>query len=290
MKRTTFSIVAGFKTILAVSFIGFVCFISMALKAGKMAQDLWKQLGLTPDVCNLNINVSFASGALQYAGAKNARNIAEGNRVAIVNQLVAYAKNHVASPEFKNEYNRRRTIAKNALLKQNPEPEIAVPTAESIRVEEKQRLEKQLKIAEEGLNSPNPKIKNGAPARIEGIKKQIAALDEPSNPVIKRRLDEANRMAGSVRQQHSEALQKFEEKYPEDPGVLLKKRLQQMLDITADVDHAAELKDGYNGKKVFVNPAYERKPAEWKLAFRAGKETTDAVRAAAQQWLRELNR
>ena len=70
--------------------------------------------------------------------------------------------------------------------------------------------------------------------------------------------------------------------------MLLKKRLQEILDITADVDYAAELKDGYNGKKVFVNPAYEKKAAEWKLAYRAGKTTTDAVRAAAQQWLAEL--
>jgi hypothetical protein len=61
------------------------------------------------------------------------------------------------------------------------------------------------------------------------------------------------------------------------------------LNKTADIDYAAELKDGYKGKKVFVNPTYERKPAEWKLAFRAGKAATDAIRAAAVQWLKELN-
>ena len=58
--------------------------------------------------------------------------------------------------------------------------------------------------------------------------------------------------------------------------------------MTEDVDYSAELKAGDNGLKIFVNPAYERKPAEWKLAYRAGKPATDALRAAAEKWLKEL--
>ena len=64
-----------------------------------------------------------------------------------------------------------------------------------------------------------------------------------------------------------------------------------MLSITADVDYAAELKDAeWQGKKwkVFVNPAYERKSKEWKLAYRVGKPVTDAVRTAAEKWLKEI--
>jgi len=33
---------------------------------------------------------------------------------------------------------------------------------------------------------------------------------------------------------------------------------------------------------------YEKKSKEWKLAFRAGKETTDAIRTIAQKWLQEI--
>jgi len=39
---------------------------------------------------------------------------------------------------------------------------------------------------------------------------------------------------------------------------------------------------------MFVNPLYERKQKEWKLAFRAGKPATDAMRAFAQKWITEL--
>jgi hypothetical protein len=38
----------------------------------------------------------------------------------------------------------------------------------------------------------------------------------------------------------------------------------------------------------FVNQAYERKDGNWKLCYRAGRETVAAVRSAAQAWLKEL--
>jgi hypothetical protein len=269
---------------LALLAVSLLCFFTVAVKAKQFTDDVWKQLGLTPSDAHLNINYSFINGRLQYFGAKNAKDVALGNRVAVVNQLVAYAKKYVSSPEFKTAYQDFR-------LKMKPAEPAALPavTAETIKAEEKQRLENQLKTAEANLNSSNPKIRNGAPTAIENIKKQITALDDPNNPVIKRKLDEAGRMSDAVLKQGDEAMKKFEATYPTDAKVLLKKRLQEMIDITADVDYTAELKEGYKGKKVFVNPTYEKKPAEWKLAFRAGKSATDAVRAAAQQWLKELN-
>jgi hypothetical protein len=150
-----------------------------------------------------------------------------------------------------------------------------------------QRLEKLLKAAEPGLNSPNENVKKNATVRVENIKKQISELNDPNNASIKRRVDNATRYRNDILEQHSKE-QQFLSDYPEDPKALLKKRLQTILDITADVDYAAELKV-VHGTKYFVNPDYEKKPLEWKLAFRAGKAATDAVRAAAQQWLKESN-
>jgi hypothetical protein len=58
--------------------------------------------------------------------------------------------------------------------------------------------------------------------------------------------------------------------------------------LTQGIDFNAALKES-GGNKVFVNPAYEKKSNKWKMAFRAGKEVTEAARAFAQQWLKELN-
>lgn len=275
---------ARLKTFLAALAICFFCFFIVAMKAKEMTDDVWKQLGLTAADAQLNITNSFIKGNLYYFGAKNAKNVAIGDRVAVIDKLVEYAQKYYGSPEFKTAYRNYRTKMKPT------EPE-ALPTAtvEEIKVAEKQRLEQQLKGAEANLNSPNSKIKNAAPYAIENIKKQLQALDDPNNPTIRRKIEDANRMNEAIRKQHNDKMQKFEANYPEDPQVLLKKRLQQIIEITADVDYAAELKEGFQGKKVFVNPIYEKKPADWKLAFRAGKPATDAVRTAAQEWLKKLN-
>jgi hypothetical protein len=105
----------------------------------------------------LNIKNSILQGSLYYYGAKNAKNIIAGNRVAVVNEVVAYAKKYSSSPEFKASYKKYRDEMK-------PKPYEYVPaTAEAIKAKERQRLEMNLKTAEEGLNSTNPKIKNVRP-------------------------------------------------------------------------------------------------------------------------------
>jgi hypothetical protein len=53
------------------------------------------------------------------------------------------------------------------------------------------------------------------------------------------------------------------------------------------VDYGAKL-EPRDGMMRFVDPALERKPANWKLCYRAGRETVEAARAAATAWLAEL--
>src|SRR5688572_5855036 len=87
------------KAIKAICFtfiVGFFCSFLLALKTKKLAEDLWKQLGITQSMADINIRVSVTGNTLQYAGAKNAKNIVTGNRPAIVNELVAYAKKYTA--------------------------------------------------------------------------------------------------------------------------------------------------------------------------------------------------
>jgi hypothetical protein len=79
----------------------------------------------------------------------------------------------------------------------------------------------------------------------------------------------------------------FDREYPEDPRLLVKTRLQEFLDLTADIDFNARLVNR-NGRMVFENPDYESRDANWKKCFRAGKETIAAARDFAQQWLKEI--
>ncbi len=72
-----------------------------------------------------------------------------------------------------------------------------------------------------------------------------------------------------------------------DPKKQLALRLRAFLDATADVDYAARTQ-GTGSSRTFESAELEAKPNEWKMCYRAGRETGEAVRAFAQGWLDEL--
>ena len=74
-----------------------------------------------------------------------------------------------------------------------------------------------------------------------------------------------------------------EKKYPSDPSVLIKQRLNEFLEVSASVDFTAELRNN-----MFVNPDYEKKSPQWKMCYRAGKDVVEAARVEAKAWLDEL--
>jgi DNA-binding Lrp family transcriptional regulator len=281
MKSTKSKIVTSIKTLSIACLAAIVCSFSLAMKTKKMVADLWQQLGISQPEAHRNILESFARGYLSYYGAKNAKNILANNRVAMVNDLVAYSKKYIASDQFKKEYESFRKKNKPA------EPTLQGTNVDSIRVSEKAFLESEMKQNEENINSPYEKVRTAAASRRESLKKQLDVLNDPNNPTMKQTVDDIKRFNEAAIQQHLQKMKQFESEFPADPRLPLKRNLQAILDMTADVDYNAELKEAYK-KKVFVNPVYERKPPAWKLAFRAGKETTDAVRVAAKKWLEEL--
>ncbi|HYC28197.1 MAG TPA: hypothetical protein VEB42_05260 [Chitinophagaceae bacterium] len=253
----------------------------LGMKMKTMADDVWKQLGLTQGETNWNINNSFAYGVFYYQGAVNARKIATGDRVGIIHDLAAYAKKYAASDEFKKSYAAYRAGRKPS------DPYIIKYNVDSLRNAERARIQADIKATEANVNHPNPKVRNAVPYRLENLKKELASLDEPNSKPIKVKLDNAQRQNDAAMKYYQEQMKKFEAQFPENPQLLIKARLQQMINIISDVDYNAEVSVG---KKytVFVNPEYEKKPKEWKLAFRAGKQATDALKGFAQKWIEEI--
>ena len=86
---------------------------------------------------------------------------------------------------------------------------------------------------------------------------------------------------------HERAIADWTAKYPSNQLLFVKKRLEEFLTATKDVDFAAALTEK-NGKKIFVNPEYERKDNRWKMAFRAGKDVVEPSRDFVQKWLAEI--
>lgn len=68
---------------------------------------------------------------------------------------------------------------------------------------------------------------------------------------------------------------------------VLRKRLDQFIATAATVDFAAQTKQE-GGMLRFVNPAYERKPSDWKLMYRAGRAPVQTALDFARAWRKEL--
>nr|WP_294942761.1 hypothetical protein [uncultured Mucilaginibacter sp.] len=74
-----------------------------------------------------------------------------------------------------------------------------------------------------------------------------------------------------------------EQSYPADPQEMVKKRLEEFMKVTAEVDFSAKTTNGE-----FIDEEYRRKPGQWKMYYRAGKPVIAAAREDVAAWLQEL--
>ena len=89
------------------------------------------------------------------------------------------------------------------------------------------------------------------------------------------------------RNKENEALKQKRIDELKDYKSIIANQLKQFLDLSATVDfNAKTTKKG--DIVVFIDPAYEAKPASWKLCYRCGKEAVTGARKFATQWLNEM--
>lgn len=244
-----------------------------------LADDFWKQLGMTKDQATDGVKQSFLNGYLYHYGARNARNIAVGNRTAVAKDLLNYTKQYIGSEPFRKEYEVMRKNAKPQ------EPQIVTRSKEDIRKEKIAETETSIKKTEEIMKQPN--MKSIMQPSLEILKKNLVEYKDPNSKMIE--LFYNSEKMGNEQQVESfkRNLARWEQEYPADCQQKVRERLQKFLDLSATVDFNAELKQVGNKKK-FVNPVYESKPYDWKQIYRAGKEVIEPARQFAEQWMEEL--
>ena len=246
----------------------------------RIAGDFWQQLGITRAQGTERIKESFLNGYLSYYGAKSARNIAVNDRAAIAQDLLAYAKEYLSSPEFRKEYELMRKQAKPI------QPEQKQVTKEEVRKEKVAEMEKTLRNSEAAAKTNADMAKIMKPT-IEFLKKTIVDYKDPASKHIENfYVYEVNQNKDKLKS-YNESVVRWETEYPEDCKEKIKTRLQEFLELSATVDFNAELKK-VGDKKKFVNPQYEAKPDDWKQIYRAGKEVIDPAKKLASEWMVEL--
>lgn len=220
-----------------------------------------------------NVPAYWGSSAFKAARAEQ--------RVALVQQTVAWSRAFVASPAFAPAY---------AALRKQHEPEPPA-VAGSIDDELKaQRAEQQKQIAEmrASIKQMPPEMRKQMEEVVKQTEAQFAQMNaDPQMAALQKQGMQESRDA--EQKDYAEAKARWQQDWPVDGRALVARRLRAFLEACKDVDFAAALTppDPY-GKRRFALAAHEGRSAEWKLCYRAGKAPTEAARAAATAWLAEL--
>ncbi len=240
--------------------------------------DILTALGIPPTMAKDNVFNSFVGGYFSQPSTKSYKTYPQGKRAGAVQQLGAFTKTYLTSVEFQKKYQENYEAMK---------PKAPNSVEEKIK-EIVDGFKKDIAKNEESLKKVGDNLKPIVEDNIRQYKKLLAAYEDKNHPdYTKYRKIQQMSYDGEMKYYQTQ-LEKLDKKFPKDIKVFIKMRLEEFLTISADVDFDAELVQQGKLKK-FVNPEYERKSMNWKYCFRAGKETTEAARKFAEQWLKELN-
>jgi len=251
--------------------------LALTLGAGELAaQSVLSRLGVSESHAR-EIVMSAVEGIFGLGNtAKPFLALAPAARAAAVNDVVGWAKVYFASATFKDSWAKEREQAK-------PQPDVRSTVDEELKAKYAE-MQKNIDETRRMLSMLPPDAQKAVQ---DQLRQSEANLKDPAQQKMLRDIIVAERADRD--KQFQDQSKRWAEQYPADHNVLIAKRLHEFLTVSADVNFDAKLKVE-NSVKVFVDPQYEEKPTEWKMCYRAGREATQAVRAAATQWLKEIGR
>jgi hypothetical protein len=133
------------------------------------------------------------------------------------------------------------------------------------------------------LPGMDPETRKAMEEAIKEMEAQMAEMGkDPEQMAMMREMMEMQNTED--RERHEEQVREWEENFPADPRILIRNRIREFLETSADVDFSAKLVRSGSVMR-FADSEYEEKSPDWKLCFRAGKEAVEAAREFAQSWL-----
>jgi hypothetical protein len=251
----------------------------LSFQIKKLNDEFLNQLGIAKMEADKKIIDSFMGGSLDVYGLKNAKNIALNNRASVAKELLIYAKKQVNSPAFISQYKQ---------LKESHKPEGGkIQTPDEMQKGMIASLKKNIQGMEETVKKADAQFKPIFQKSLDDAKKQLKDAEDPNNKMFVNYRKNYDQSVKSINAGNEKLLADWENEYPSNHLLFVKKRLQQFLEETNDIDFAATTVMK-NGKKIFEKREYESKGNRWKMAYRAGKEVIGTSRAFVQQWVNEI--
>jgi hypothetical protein len=202
-------------------------------------------------------------------------------RVAVVRAVGEFARAFSKTDAFQQWYASFRDE------KKPPPPELT-PSMEESRKKQIAEIKKSIAEQEKAQASASADQKGIFRDVLISLRTMLKEV-EKSDPAQDAEMDGFIRQTNDqVTAEYKQKLEAYAKEYPAgNPRPLIKRRLEEFLKVTENVDFAAR-----TVKKedvwVFESSEYENKDGQWKTVYRVGKEATEAARAFARDWLKEL--
>lgn len=255
------------------------CHLFSFVVAPRLAEGIWKQLGITQQDGNDKIRKSFLDGYFHYEGLKAAKNIGDRGKAAA--DLLAYTKQYLSGPVFKAAYDKMRKESKPS------EPADYTRPKEQIRQDKIADTKKLIANTENAISTGNADTKKIMQPVLEIHKKNLADYQDPNSKTIELLYQSQLDRRKKELEDYKKYTREWEQQYPEDSRAFVKGRIQKYLSIASTVDFAATTHER-NGRQIFDKQEYQYKSNDWKMIYRAGKEVYDVSRSFAEKWIQEL--
>ncbi len=247
---------------------------------GPAQSDFFTPMGLSQDDARDHILDSVISGQAPYQLVTRAFLAAPvQTRMAWIRGIFVWARAYTRTEAFLGEYLTRREESA-------PGAEAKAVSFDEEMAGQQAEFRKQVEEMRKNITQMPAEMRPQMEQTIRDMEAQFKEQNE--NPQIREIMRQGHQEMQTQRQaDYQQRLAEYERNYPRQPRQLIIRHLQSFLELSGRIDFAArtELRDGF---QKFINPLYESSSKEWKLLYRAGRETVEAARAEAQIWLTEL--
>jgi hypothetical protein len=251
--------------------------------ADENLQALLKQFKIEEGMAKSNIFYAVSGTSFYIPNVKVLRDLAIGDRVSAIESIGKNVKEYVASKEFVEKYNQLREDRK-------PTPPETPKYSAQLKEEQKESLTKSIAEMEKSKTQMAKDQQAMFDDIIKGLKDQLKEIDNPNSTMFTPEMDMYIKQGYDMQvENYNNEIKEWETEYPvNDPKPMIKKWISFFLEKSGDINFSAATKKDSKGILKFVDKEYEYKDSQWKLYYRAGKESVTAARTFAQNWLKEF--
>jgi hypothetical protein len=246
-------------------------------------KSLLQQFKTDEDAAKSSILYAVSGPSFYIPNVKVIKALAVGDRISLIQSVGTNIKEYTASKDFIAKYNQLKEDRK-------PSPPEAPKYSEQLKQEQKESFKNSIAEMEKSKSQASSDQKSMFDEVIKSLKQQLIEIDDPNKTMFKPEMDDYIKQSYQMQMDdYNNKIAEWNNEYPENnPKPMLKNWINTFLEKSADVNFEAKTVKDKNGKLKFVDQEYEYKDSQWKLYYRAGKESVTAARTFAQSWLNEL--